>query len=262
MKKFLAGCAVSLALIVAIVAALMVWAFKAGSQQQNAFYAAVYADSPDALLAMMDPALRTEVDAPVIAQWMAAMKANLGPIKGLKAADFSTNRRFENGKTVEESKGTVRFEKGDASSELVLVDGKLVKFNVESERLANWFTELSDTALYREQGQKCLELMFTGQGAEAHAMMHPNLQTNLPLESLVSTLNDLMPKVGALKQVTCASESFTPGDTPELSLVYDIVCESGLLKGTIDFQFVGMKGHLVGVDIAANPTPAAEAPPA
>ena len=105
-------------------------AFKAGAKEQEKFFAAVYSGDPKQVLALFDPRLVEEVDEPVIAEWMNAMKETLGEPEGLKASSFNTNKKYEDGVVVTESSGKIRFEKGEAESKLVLHNGKIVEFNV------------------------------------------------------------------------------------------------------------------------------------
>jgi len=53
-----------------------------------------------------------------------------------------------------ESSGKVRFEKGEATLELVFRDDQIIKFNIESERIpGDWFKSgPADTSLYRQRG--------------------------------------------------------------------------------------------------------------
>ena len=90
MKKFVAGCLVSLVILVLVVIGVVAWAFKAGAKEQEKFFAAVYSGDPQQVLALFDPRLIEEVDEPVIAEWMNAMKETLGEPEGLKASSFNT----------------------------------------------------------------------------------------------------------------------------------------------------------------------------
>ncbi|MBI4558629.1 MAG: hypothetical protein HY706_13700 [Candidatus Hydrogenedentes bacterium] len=252
MKKVFAGCLLALLALALAVGGLLFWAFKAGSKQQEEFFAAVYSGNPKQLVALFDPALQAEVDEPVLAEWMKAMQSELGAPAGLSAVGFDTSKRIEGGSSFTESKGTVKFEKGEATSELVLRDGKIVKFNVRSERLGNWFRQLADTAMYRDTGRRCLELMISGQEAEAHAMMHPNLQQVLPLEKVQATMAGLGPELGPLENVTFETEEFRPGEEPILAVSYIIQCEKKKMQGNLKFEFVGLKGHLTAVDLSAS----------
>lgn len=252
MKSFLAGCGAAVLVLVLAVVVLLVWGFRKGAQEQEQFFAAVYSGDMAQLTALFDPALTAEVDEPLLAAWAKAMKERLGAPKGLSARDFSTNTRYEGGATITESSGKVTFEQGEAQSELVLRNGKIIQFNVKSDQLVDWLTDLEDTRLYEDKGRDCLELIMTGKANEAHAMMHENLQEALSLEALTNFANETLPETGSLRSITLDSKDFEAGDSPTLELAYTIGCENKTMKATIRFEFVGLKGHLVAVNIAPS----------
>lgn len=250
MKSFLAGCGAVVLLIVVVWVVVLFWAFHRGASEQDAFYKAVDTGDVNQVMALLAPELQQEIDAPVLAEWVKAMQARLGKCQGLRAMDFSTSTQIENGVKVTESKGTVRFEKGDAQSELVLRDGKITQFHVQSDKLADWFTELSDTALYEKQAEDCLTKIMTGKIDEARGMMHEELQKILTAEQLQSFLDSALPESGALKELKLDSKAFQAGNPAELELKYTIVCEKKPMHATMGFQFVDLKGYLVSVSIS------------
>jgi len=250
MKKFVAGCLVSLVILVLVVIGVVAWAFKAGAKEQEKFFAAVYSGDPQQVLALFDPSLVEEVDEPVIAEWMNAMKETLGEPEGLKASSFNTNKKYEDGVVVTESSGKIRFEKGEAESKLVLHNGKIVEFNVTSDKLGQWFTQLPSTQLYEEKGRQCLELTMAGKVDEARALMHEALQKELPPETLREFAQSNQSEAGTVQSVTCQSREFSPDETPCLTLIYAIQCEKKALTGKIEFTFPGLKGCLTALNIS------------
>jgi len=250
MKSFLAGCGAVVVLVGVVLGVLLVWAFHRGASEQEAFYRAVDSGNVDEVMALLDAELQQQIDAPVLAAWVKAMQARLGKCKGLRATDFNTSTQIRDGVKITESGGTVRFEQGDAQSALVLRDGKIIQFNVQSDKLADWFTELSDTALYEKQAEDCLTKIMTGKIDEARAMMHEELQKVLTAEKLQEFLDSALPESGAMKGLTLQSKEFRAGNPPELELKYQIECEKKPMQAKIGFQFVDLKGHLVSVSIS------------
>ncbi len=250
MKSFLAGCGAVVVLVVVVVGALLLWAFHRGAAEQEAFYRAVDSGNVDEVMALLDTELQQAIDAPVLAVWVKAMQTRLGKCKGLRATDFNTSTQIKDGVKMTESRGTVRFEQGDAESELVLRDGKIIQFHVQSDKLVDWFTELSDTALYEKQAEDCLTKIMTGKIDEARAMMHEELQKVLTAEQLQAFLDSALPESGAMKGLALESKEFRPGNPPELDLKYTIECEKKPMPARIGFQFVDLKGHLVSVSIS------------
>jgi hypothetical protein len=240
---------VFLVLIVGFVG-LLVWAHRAGSAHQEKFFQAVLSGDPKQVTALFHPALRDEVDEPVLAVWMKAVKDNLGAFQGLNKTDFNTSSKIEGGATIGESKGTVSFEKGQAQSELKTRDGQIVAFHVTSDKLGgDWFKGPTDTTLYRQRGKECLTYLLGDKCEDAFKMMHENLQKKVPLDQLKAMMADFTGKAGKAKTVTYQSETLEPGGTLTLKVVYKVECEKANPTGTVEFQFDGLKGHLVAFNL-------------
>ena len=114
---------------------LLIWAQRKGSAEQEKFFKAVLSGEPKQVMDLLDPSVGDRVDEAVLAAWMSAVKEGLGEFKGLSKTNFNTSSETVNGVAVVESKGTVNLEKGEATSELVLHDGKIVRFFVASEKV-------------------------------------------------------------------------------------------------------------------------------
>src|SRR5438876_578610 len=109
---------ISVVAVVAVCGGLFYWFFRSGSAHQDRFFAAVESGDVKQLTALFHPALLQEVDEPVLAAWMTAVRKNLGKHQGLSPTDFHTDIAYDNGVKTVESKGTVRFEKGTAQSQI------------------------------------------------------------------------------------------------------------------------------------------------
>ncbi len=250
MKSFLAGCGVAVLLLVVVVGVLLVWAFWKGSNEQQEFFDAVLSGDSSRVMAMFDPALRQEIDEPVLAEWIAAVRNRLGNWKGLRKTDFNTSSRVENGVRITESRGTVLFEHGEAESALVLQNGKIVEFNVSSDKLTDWFTTLSDTSLYERQAEACLRAIMANNVAEAHAMFHDELKKVLSQDQLQAFVDETVPASGSLEEVTLVDKAFRSGNVPSLELAYRLKCEKQALDAKVGFQFPGLKGYILSLTIS------------
>jgi len=152
-----------------------------------------------------------------------------------------------------ECEGAVDFEKGAAKSELKFYDGKLVKFNVTSDKVAGpWFQGPASTELYRGRAKTFLTHFLKGEPDAAFGMMHSALQKNLPLDKLKAMIEGITGKAGPLKSVEYASEELAPGDVVNLKILCKVECEKAKTTASVSFQFVGLKGHLVAFDLSGE----------
>jgi hypothetical protein len=234
------------ALIVSFVG-LLFWAQRAGSQQQERFFQAVMSGDPSVLLALCDPALRDQIDAPVLAQWMGQVRKQLGDYKGLSSSDFSTSANTTEQGTLIQSEGTVHFQSGDAKSELEFLNNLLVKFSIESEKIPpGWLTGLDDTTLYQERGEDFIRKFFDRDAKGASDSMHEELRRTVSDDKLASMIDQVTSSAGPLKSIEFQESKFHAGDGEELVLSYRVNGENKPLDATVDFQFVGLKGVLMG----------------
>ena len=253
MGKLLKGCGVIAIVFVIGFIALLVWAGKAGGAIQEQFFTAVLSGNPKSVTALMAPELAQQIEEPVLASWMAAVKTNLGNFAGLDLTKFNTSTKTEGGVTKTESSGGVKFDKGTAESKLVLANGLIISFHVKSDQLGNWLTDPpAETTLYRTRGQECLTKILSNQIDAAFAMMHESLQKQLPQQK--PAITGLAQKIGALKSVTYKSEQAAKaqGDKPAtLTIIYDVACQNAQLRGTVEFGFLPFKGHILAYNLAS-----------
>lgn len=251
MGRFLKILGLVFLVLVVLIAGLLFWAQRSGAELQDKFFRAIASGKSEQALALMDPALREKIDEPVLAAWMAAINAKLGPCQGLRKTDFQTSSEIKDGATLTRSKGTVDFQKGAARSELVLRNGLLVQFSVESERLGDkWFQGPATNELYHERGKQLLTLLASGDAAKARAMMHEALQEAMPLEKLQGLLAALREKTGALRSITWQKDEFEDKDGQRLKVLYGAEFEKKPMAGMVQFRFVGLQGHILAFDLS------------
>jgi len=253
MKKMIKGCGCVVAILVVATIALLAWAYISGGAEQQTFFAAVQSGNPSNMTALMHPKLKEQIDEPVLGAWMAAFNTHLGNFVGLDTTDFNTESKIENGVTIKTSKGTVKFDKGTAKSDLVLHNGLIIEFNVQSDKLANvnWLTKIPDTTLYRDRGKECLTMLLTGKADDAFPKFHESTQKSLPLAKMKAMMANIATQAGPLESVTYLSESFQPGKVPELNVFYNVVCQKGKTISSVTFQFTGWQSHMTGFDLQA-----------
>ena len=90
MKKVLMILGVVFLVVIVGFVALLIWAQRSGNASQEAFFKAVGSGDATQVTAMFHPALREEVDEPVLAAWMQEVKSKLGNFTGLSKSHFNT----------------------------------------------------------------------------------------------------------------------------------------------------------------------------
>lgn len=253
MKKILMVLGVLFLVVLVACAGLMFWAQSSGSKLQEKFFSAVTSGDPAQVTALFHPALREEVDEPVLAAWMEEIRSKLGVYRGLSKADFNTLTKFEGGVRITESQGTVHFEKGSAHSELVFHDGQLVKFKVKSDSIPDdWFEGPASTALYRQRGEEFLKHLLKGDADATFHAMHPSLQKSLSREKLETMISNIRKNAGEMKSVTFQSEEPDKSDGYILKLFYNVACDKAETTALVEFRFIGMKGHILAFDLTGE----------
>lgn len=248
-KKILIVLGLCFVLLIGGFIALLMWAQKAGAELQDKFFAAVVTADPEQVLKLCDPALRKEIDAPVLGAWLNEVRATLGEYRGLSKSNFNTSMNTNDTGTTIESKGTVHFEKGDASSELKFQNNLVTAFSIDSDKLkGDWFKGPTDTKPYRERAEQFIRKFFAQDAAGAKALMGEALIKAVPDDKLKEFMAKIVGEFGPLKTATFREEKFTTEEGQALHVYYDLVGEKGKASGEVNFRFVGLKGHLNGFD--------------
>jgi hypothetical protein len=84
----------------------------------------------------------------------------------------------------------------------------------------------------------------------AHQMTHENFRKEFPPEKLKDTIAKVREEAGKLKSVTYKSERFVakPKDQT-LTVFFNVKGEKAELPGKVEFQFSGLKGHIIGFEV-------------
>jgi hypothetical protein len=254
MKTFLMILGVLFLILVAGVVAIFVWAGTSGENTQEAFFKAVGSGDTQQVMAMFHPSLRDEVDAPVLAAWMEAFNARLGAFEGLSKTDFNHSSEYVNGVKVVKSSGTVRFAKGEAKSELVLQDDKVIGFDVSSPALeSGWFRGPADIDMYKQNGRQFLQFFLDADIDKAYAMVHPALQEAVPHDQFEAMVAKVTGSAGPVQSIEYKKHTLeTNGDKTVLRIFYNVECSNSSTVAAVEFQFQGLKGHLTAFDLTGG----------
>ena len=245
---------VFLILIVGFVG-LLIWAQRTGSKHQDAFYTAVVSGDVNKLVALIDPSVVVKIDKPVLAAWANGVKETLGDFKGLSKSNFSTNSSSQDGVSILETEGTVLFEKGEGKSTIVLADGKVTKFYLESDKLSlDWLRDSAIADLCKTRAEEFLTTFLAGKVDDTYAMMHEVLQEQLSPEKLGTMITNVTSKAGPLTSVTFDSLEYAmpEGKSFTLLLYYKVVCANAATRAEVTFQFKDMAAHLNSFDLTGG----------
>ena len=218
-----------------------------GGFLQEAFFEAIESEDPEKLLALCRDDMRGVIDVPVLAAWMKAFHAATGDFERVSFKDFEVKLSLNDGVLEEKNKATVECTNGNATCRLVAVDGKLVSFDAESELLPDeWFQGPTSTDLYQERGAQFILLCFAGSSNVAYDRMHPALQEMITREELAEMIQAELESGGHLKSIDFKEAELDFSDGQRLLVYYDLQLADKTLLAKVEFQFVGLQGHLIG----------------
>jgi len=253
MKKVLAVLGVLFLGMLLLCGGVLFWSFRTGSQAQEKFFSAVSSGDTKQVVDQLHPAMMDQIDEPVLGAWMKAVKTNLGSFQGLGASNFNTSSNYENGQWITKSNGTVNFELGDATSNLVFQDGLITSFLIESDKLPKgWFQGPEDTTIYRQRGEAFLSAMHSSEADAAFEMMHSALQEAVSRKQLSEIAAAITEARGPVKSIAFKNESFSTDGTEKLTIYFDVTCENDTAVAALDFQFIGLKGHLTAFQLNSD----------
>jgi hypothetical protein len=242
-KIILLVCAAAV-LSIGSIAWFFISAWNDAAAGQREVFAAVSAADSDRMIAMFHPALRKEVDPPVLAAWFKTIKSKLGEFKDCRTTQFNTSASTDVG-TRQESRATGEFERGSVESRLVFMGGKLTNFNFNlSVPTDNWLKTSLDTKFYRDRGQQFVEHLVKDEPQQAFNMMSEPLQDNFPLKKLKDLCTQIASEGHKNVSVVYQSESWDAAGT---TLEIDYLIQSNnqpLYTAKVKFRFTGLKASL------------------
>ena len=186
------------------------------------------------------------------------MKEHLGDVKTLNKQSFrgavKYDKQGEKQVRVLHSKGKIPFTQGAAQSELWVYEGKIIRFEVNSEKIpATWIKEIQDTELYRQEGAAFLKVFLEGDDEAAFGLEHETFRKVMPRRKLKEMSEEIKKNVGTVKKITWKSEEFDiQPDKYKLKVRYKVDCEKESTIAVVEFQFLKMQGWIVGFDLTGK----------
>ncbi len=229
----------------ALLAAVLVTANRAGENAQRPFFEAIATGDSSQVMALMAPSLHREVDEPALAAWMTAINQRLGKYEGIARLNFKTSCRYEKGVSTIRSVATVRFEKGSAQSEIVYADGKIVGFDVDSSALTpGWFKGPAKLTSYHEKAQKFFVDFAAGNAKNVQTQMHESLISNVSngkLEKMFKGVKDLAGDIDSVDALDAIYDS----DEESVQVILKVHGEKTDLDAVATYRFFGLKSQLI-----------------
>jgi Flp pilus assembly protein TadD len=217
------------------------------------------------MLAQMHPDLQEKVDEPVLKFFLDAIHADLGAMSDDEPADVDVDKQNVDGVRIDTTTATVEFARGSANCELVVQDGKIISFAIDSDKVTGLDRRLGDRLVkdkefykltgefYAPRGARMIELIFQHKDEQAYDMLHPEVQQQLPLEDVLAEFWAARLANGALKKIEYAGMSpsldLETGSLKKLAVNYKLDCDNGPAEGKIVLQFVGLSGAVVGFSV-------------
>lgn len=233
------------------IGSLLVVANRAGENSQRPFFEAVATGNPDNVIAMLDENVQSDLDAPVLAEWMKAVNERLGKYQSISPTNFRTHFATENGETTTTSSGTILFDRGEATSEIVYVDDKIVKFKIDSPLLEEkWFEGPSSSELYFDRAARFYQQFADNELDAAYESMHEALQEDVTPQSFAEMRTAVESIAGDINQIAVVGAEFTDDDSQKLQVQLKLHGLNSDLNATADYQFIGLRGVLIGFQMS------------
>ena len=208
--------------------------------------AALASGEPSRVMAWLDSVAAKNVDEPVLAAWMAALREHLGACRSIKGG-FASETRQVDGASATIYKGQARFAKGTADVAIEFRGNAVRDFSLDSEQLPdNWFKELPDTSLYQRRGKDLLTYLLTDRPRRAFDMLGEELRQDLTLDRLTMMTATGPLQRGELVSIAYATQRYRHDASGHyLTIYYDITSSKGRSRGQVQFRFTNLTGHVV-----------------
>jgi len=232
---------------------MLIWSHGKGSELQEKFCTAIGTGDAGKVIELMDPRLKENVDRPILQMWVNEVNAKLGKYEGLSKSNFHTSSSTSGNQTVVKSEGTAIYEKGEAQLMLVELNEMLVEFNMTTDRIpgADWFKK-PEGIFYRDRAIAFIDHMVSKRMDQARDMMHEILKKQFDVDRAKAHMVNQLARMGEVKSIKFLSEKFTPGKSPELKIFMTVEGSKKTIKADVRFQFVGLKGHIVGFNVPSD----------
>lgn len=218
---------------------------------------AIASEDADAFMSLCVPGLENEIDRPVLLTWMRELNRTCG-VNQQRLGDTVEHRVKFTPKTRQiHTQVDMMYENGIVSSSLVIENGLIAGYSIQSDLLAeDWFQGPSNASLYFERSERLLLGLLSEEYSEIKLLMHPALDDIVTLEKLESIQAAVREMIGEVKSIARLGGEFESTDTQDkMILQFRITGDEGEVIADTTTIFDGMKGSF----IEFNYTPVVEA---
>ncbi len=209
------------------------------------FLNAVETGEVESVSKLMHPQLASQIDPPILEAWLQAVSFRLGPVVDIVPEYEKSTRRTQ------EYTATIQFKKGNAKVLLNLADREIVKFEVKSDKLINWFQRPTSLSYYQKRGERFLQELQTQNFASCKKLLHEKTAAQLTTDDLKSYSNKIRDKTGENENVRYRFAKLTvlPNEQiQQIDLFYEIEGDQGAVQAELTVRFQGMKGYIVSFE--------------
>ena len=214
------------------------------------FFDAVDTGQVESVKKLMHPQLAGQIDPPILEAWLQAVSFRLGPVVDI-VPEFEQILP-----TVQEYTATVQFKKGKAHVQLNLSNREIVKFEVKSTKLINWFQRPTSLQYYNKQGENFLEELQALNYQAAKKLLHEKIAAQLTTSDLKSYAEKIGEKTGGAETIRYRFAKLTvlPNEQlQQIDLFYEIKGKRGAVQAELAIRFQGMRGYIVSFEFYDTP---------
>jgi len=231
--------------------------FFAGINRTNAdetplrvFFDAVETGQVESIVNLMHPQLARQIDPPILEAWLQAVSFRLGPVIDILPEDDQYTPKTQ------EYTATIQFKKGKAKVQLNLSNREIVKFEVKSDKLVNWFQRPTSLKYYQQRGEKFLQELQAQKFESAKTLLHEKVAAQLTISELKSYAEKITKQTGENKSIRYRFAKLTvlPNEQlQQMDLFYEMKGERGTVQAELAIRFQGMKGYIVSFEFYDTP---------
>lgn len=208
----------------------------------------------DGAYKMLHPRLKEEVDEPIMKLWMQVRHDAIGRFKRF-AADYESKTVYNNGSKRFRGIGQAEFTNTVTEANVTLLDGQILGFALKSDLMPDdWFSQLKDTKYYEQKAEAFLKNWVDGKYESAFGQIHENLKTQFPVEKFKESMEAFNTNFGKVESIELVGSKVLSDDRDLVSCMFKATFENGAQADpTVNFEFSGLKGHIIGFNFP-NPS--------
>lgn len=214
------------------------------------FFDAVETGQVESVINLMHPQLASQIDPPILESWLQAVSFRLGPVVDILPEDEQHTPKTQ------EYTATIQFKKGKAKVQLNLSNREIVKFEVKSDKLVNWFQRPTSLKYYQKRGEKFLQELQNQNYESAKKLLHKKVATQLTISDLKSYSEKIRNKTGENENIRYrfAKLIVLPNEQiQQIDLFYEMKGEHGTVQAELAIRFQGMRGYIVSFEFYDTP---------